>query len=89
MIFNWIISVDPCVKGMYVLWTQDTIVIFLVCVKSIGIFSIFYYSSISALGLYKAFVCSSLIFIQFYTASLAWVPSNESVWADYKLSLHK
>ena len=65
-------------------------VIFLACVKSIGIFFIFYYSSISALGLYKAFVCSSLIFIQFYTASLAFVPSNESAWVDYKLpSLHK
>ena len=46
------------------LWTQDAMVIFLVCVKNIGIFFIFYYSSISTLGLYKAFVCSSLIFIQ-------------------------
>ena len=65
-------------------------VIFLACVKSIGIFFIFYYSSISALGLYKAFVCSSLIFIQYLTALLAWVPSNESAWADYKLlSWHK
>ena len=68
---------------------QDAMVIFLACVKSIGIFFIFY-SSISALGLYKAFVCSSLIFIQYLTALLAWVPSNESAWADYKLmSLHK
>ena len=72
------------------LWTQDTMVIFLACVKSIGIFFIFYYSSISALGLYKAFVCSTLIFIQFYTASLAFLPSNKSVRADYKLmSLHE
>ena len=67
------------------LWTQDAMVIFLVCVKSIGISFIFYFSSISALGLYKAFVCSSLIFIQFYTASLAWLPSNESARLDFKL----
>ena len=73
-----------------VLWTQDAVVIFLACVKNIGIFFIFYYSSISTLGLYKAFVCSSLIFIQYLTASLALVPSNESAWVDYKLlSLHK
>ena len=67
------------------LWTQDAVVIFLACVKNIGIFFIFYYSSISALGLYKTFVCSSLIFIQYLTASLAWVPSNESARANYKL----
>ena len=68
------------------LWTQDAMVIFLVCVKSIGISFIFYYSSIIALGLYKAFVCNSLFFIQYLTASLAWVPSYESAWADYKLN---